>query len=65
VRLRTREDAIKILSSSVLADGIVYPEEPRWHDVLPWFADVHAQRVLTVGSRRRPGGRTAPDDVQE
>jgi sugar lactone lactonase YvrE len=32
----------------VLAEGIDYPEGPRWHDGMLWFADVHANRVMTL-----------------
>ncbi|MFC0541373.1 SMP-30/gluconolactonase/LRE family protein [Kutzneria chonburiensis] len=34
----------------VLADDLVYPESPRWHDGRLWISDVHAYRLVTVGA---------------
>lgn len=36
------------MSTTVLLDGLVFPECPRWHDGRLWLSDVHAHRVLTV-----------------
>ena len=37
----------------VLADGLKFPEAPRWHDGELWFSDIHAHRVLALGAERR------------
>ena len=36
------------LETTVLLDGLVFGESPRWHDGKLWFSDVIAQRVMTV-----------------
>jgi len=36
------------LETTVLLDGLVFGESPRWHDGKLWFSDVLAQRVMTV-----------------
>jgi len=36
------------LRTSILADGLLFPEGPRWHDGRLWFSDMHARRVMTV-----------------
>lgn len=33
---------------TVLLDGLVFPEGPRWHEGRLWFSDMHAHRVMTV-----------------
>jgi sugar lactone lactonase YvrE len=33
---------------TVLMDGLVFPESPRWHDGRLWFSDIHGQRVVSV-----------------
>lgn len=35
-----------------LADGLLFPEAPRWHDGLLWFSEKRAGRVLAI----RPNG---------
>src|SRR2546423_4449927 len=43
---------MKEYSPTVLAaEGIVFPEGPRWHDGKLWFSDMHGERVMTVDSR--------------
>ena len=42
------------LETTPLVDGLVFPEDPRWHDGKLWFSDIHAQRVMTVD----PAGHT-------
>jgi sugar lactone lactonase YvrE len=37
------------LTSTVLIDGLVFPEGPRWHAGRLWFSDMHAHRVLAMG----------------
>lgn len=37
-----------VLETSVLLDGLVFGEGPRWHDGKLWFSDMHAHRVMTV-----------------
>lgn len=38
--------------TTTLADGLMFPEAPRWHDGELWFTDQHARRVV----RMRPDG---------
>ena len=35
-------------TTSVLIDGLKFPEGPRWHDGKLWFSDMHDLRVFTV-----------------
>jgi len=41
------------LSPTVLLDGLVFPESPRWHGGRLWLSDMHTHRVLTVDLRGR------------
>ncbi len=41
------------LTPSVLLQGLVFPEGPRWHDGRLWFSDIHARRVMTVDTEGR------------
>lgn len=34
--------------TSVLLDGLIFAEGPRWHDGKLWFSDMHAHWVMTV-----------------
>ena len=34
--------------TTVLLEGLVFPEGPRWRDGKLWFSDMHAHRVMTV-----------------
>ena len=36
------------LETTVLLDGLVFGESPRWHDGKLWFSDIRAHRVMTV-----------------
>ena len=36
------------LQSTVLLDGLVFPEGPRWHGGRLWFSDIHACKVMAV-----------------
>src|SRR4030042_512557 len=36
------------LKTTVLIDGLAFPESPRWHKGKLWFSDMHAHRVMTV-----------------
>lgn len=38
----------KKYQSTVLADGLMFPEAPRWHQGELWFTDQHARRVLRM-----------------
>jgi sugar lactone lactonase YvrE len=38
----------RLLETTVLADGLLFPECPRWHDNKIWFSDIYARRVMTV-----------------
>ena len=33
---------------TVLLDGLLFPEGPRWHERRPWFSDTQQHRVMTV-----------------
>jgi sugar lactone lactonase YvrE len=35
-------------ATTVLLDGLTFPEGPRWHDGKLWFSDMHAHEVVTV-----------------
>ena len=40
--------------ASILAQGLIFPEGPRWHDGAFWFSDMHARvvcRIDTTGER--------------
>lgn len=37
-----------ILNTTILLDGLVFPESPRWHDDKLWFSDVLDHKVMTV-----------------
>lgn len=34
--------------TTILLEGLVFPEGPRWHGGKLWFSDMHAYRVMTV-----------------
>jgi sugar lactone lactonase YvrE len=36
------------LETTVLLDGLMFPEAPRWHDGKLWFSDMQAYQVMTV-----------------
>ncbi len=36
--------------TSVLLDGLAFPESPRWHDGKLWFSDMFMHQVMTVGA---------------
>lgn len=36
------------LKTTVLIDGLIFPEGPRWHENKLWFSDMSAQQVMTV-----------------
>jgi sugar lactone lactonase YvrE len=42
-------------TSTVVLDGLKFPEGPRWHDGRLWFSDMHAHRVMTLS----PNGQTS------
>ena len=35
---------------TLLADGLTWPESPRWHDGRLWLSDVHTYRLLQIGA---------------
>jgi sugar lactone lactonase YvrE len=35
--------------TSIVADGLVFPECPRWHQGRLWFSDVHAHAIKSLG----------------
>ncbi|MBW2091109.1 MAG: SMP-30/gluconolactonase/LRE family protein [Deltaproteobacteria bacterium] len=36
------------IDTSVLLDGLFFPEGPRWREGKLWFSDMHARQVMTV-----------------
>ena len=44
---------METLTSSVLLDGLVFPESPRWHGGKLWFSDIHAYKVMAVDPEGR------------
>jgi len=38
----------KPLHSTTLADGLMFPEAPRWHDGELWFTDQHARQIVRL-----------------
>ena len=36
------------LETTVLLDGLIFPEGPRWHDNKLWFSDMGGRQVMTV-----------------
>jgi len=38
------------LRTSLLVEGLVFPESPRWHDDRLWFSDMYACQVMSVGN---------------
>ncbi|WP_433622186.1 SMP-30/gluconolactonase/LRE family protein [Nocardia sp. CA-120079] len=49
----------KKFEPTVVLDGLIFPEGPRWHDDKLWFADIHAHKVYTWV----PGG--SPETVAD
>ena len=39
---------------TVLLDGLLFPEGPRWHEGRLWFSDIHAHRVMAVDLEGHP-----------
>ncbi len=39
---------------SVLLDGLLFPEGPRWHDGRLWFSEMHQHRVMTLTPEGEP-----------
>ncbi len=37
-----------VLETTVLLDGLGFPESPRWHDGRLWFSDMGTNQVMTV-----------------
>lgn len=37
-------------TTSIVAEGLVFPECPRWHEGKLWFSDVHAHAIKTLGA---------------
>lgn len=40
-------------STRVLEEGLAFPEDPRWHDGLLWYSDMHMGEVRTVDAEGR------------
>ena len=34
--------------TTILLDGLRFPEGPRWHEGRLWFSDMHARQVIAV-----------------
>ena len=41
---------MKTYQAEVVAEGLAFPEGPRWHDRRFWFTDQHARRVYAMTS---------------
>ncbi len=39
---------MKDLGSELLAEGLRFPEGPRWHDEKLWLSDMYGEWVVTV-----------------
>lgn len=39
--------------TTILLDGLCFPEGPRWHDGRLWFSDMHDHRVMTLDASGR------------
>ena len=46
--------APQLLESTVIRDGLLFPEGPRWHEGKLWFSDMHGHRVMTVEADGTP-----------
>jgi len=44
----TEPESVITLETEILAEGLVFPECPRWHNGKLWFSDMHAHQVMTV-----------------
>lgn len=42
------DETLMKLETTLLLDGLGFPESPRWHDGKLWFSDMPAHRVMTV-----------------
>jgi sugar lactone lactonase YvrE len=42
------DNPVSFLKTTVLLDGLAFPEAPRWHDNKLWFSDMYACQVMTV-----------------
>ena len=42
-----------------LADALVFPESPRWHDGALWMVDMHAHKVLRLDPKITSTGLAA------
>jgi sugar lactone lactonase YvrE len=40
-------------ATTLTAEGIIFPEGPRWHGGKLWFSDIHGERVMTVDAEGR------------
>lgn len=51
------------LTTTILLDGLTFPECPRWHDGALWFSDMHANRIV----RMTPDGcaETVVEDARQ
>ena len=41
---------MKDLGSELLAEGLRFPEGPRWHDGKLWLSDMYGERVVTISA---------------
>ena len=37
-----------VIKTTLLLDGLAFPESPRWHDDRLWFSDMYACQVMTI-----------------
>lgn len=49
----SRRSDVETLTTSVLLDGLAFPECPRWHGGKIWLSDMAARKVMTVDPEGR------------
>src|SRR5205814_2117107 len=45
---RVRSRSVTARTTTVVLDGLAFPEGPRWHDGRLWFSDQHDKRVVAM-----------------
>jgi sugar lactone lactonase YvrE len=44
----SKEKVLTVLETDILAEGLSFPESPRWHDQRIWISDMHTGWVMTL-----------------
>lgn len=50
-------------TTETIAEGLVFPEGPRWHEGRLWFTDQHARAVLAMGREGQLEAIASTDDL--